>query len=192
MIDAYNAVYWYMDSLEALNLRKLAFPDPYLHNHPPIRELKDIDPGPSGRGEGLADWVYKNLGSWKFLLAQSILVAAWVLLNVTAYIQAWDPYPFIFMNLIFSLQSAYTASLILMSQNRQDRLKAHNDYLMNLLSEEEHKAVLDNFAAQNKALEEIYEELFALKGKIESLNSTAAAGLHPGAVSSERRSREQN
>jgi uncharacterized membrane protein len=62
---------------------------------------------------------------------QSILVTVWVILNATAYVRAWDPYPFIFMNLIFSLQSAYTASLILMSQNRQDRLKAHNDYLMN-------------------------------------------------------------
>jgi uncharacterized membrane protein len=50
-----------------------------------------------------------------------------------------------------------------MSQNRQDRLKAHNDYLMNLRAEEELKAVLDNFAAQNKALEEIYRELIALK-----------------------------
>jgi len=94
-------------------------------------------------------------------------VAVWVLLNVTAYMQAWDPYPFIFMNLIFSLQSAYTASLILMSQNRQDRLKAHNDYLMNLRAEEESKAVLDNFAAQNRALEEIYRELLALKSKME-------------------------
>jgi uncharacterized membrane protein len=72
-----------------------------------------------------------------------------------------------FMNLIFSLQSACTASLILMSQNRQDRLKAHNDYLMNLRAEEELHAVLDNFAAQNKALEEIYQELFALRNKIE-------------------------
>jgi len=54
-----------------------------------------------------------------------------------------------------------------MSQNRQDRLKAHNDYLMNLRAEEESKAVLDNFAAQNRALEEIYEELSAIKSKIE-------------------------
>jgi len=65
------------------------------------------------------------------------------------------------------LQSAYTASLILMSQNRQDRLKSHNDYLMNLRAEEESKAVLDNFAAQNRALEEIYEELSAIRCKIE-------------------------
>ena len=155
-------------------MRVLKFPDPFAHDHPPVRELNDIDPGPSSRGEKFADWVYDNLGSWRFILAQSILVAIWVLLNATAYMKAWDPYPFIFMNLIFSLQSAYTASLILMSQNRQDRLKAHNDYLMNLRSEEELKAVLDNFAAQNKALEEIYYELSALKSKMGDSDSIAA------------------
>ena len=148
-------------------MRKLVFPDPFRHNHPPVRELFEIDPGPSTYGEKFADWVYENLGSWKFILIQSILVAVWIILNASAYMRPWDPYPFIFMNLIFSLQSAYTASLILMSQNRQDRLKAHNDYLMNLRAEEESKAVLDNFAAQNRALEEIYEELSAIKSKIE-------------------------
>jgi uncharacterized membrane protein len=54
-----------------------------------------------------------------------------------------------------------------MSQNRQDRLKSHNDYLMNLRAEEESKAVLENFAAQNKALQEIYEELSAMRSRIE-------------------------
>ena len=140
-------------------MKKLDFPKPFEHNHPPIRELSDIDTGPTNRGEKFADWVYKNIGSWRFILIQSILVVIWVIFNVTAYIRAWDPYPFIFMNLIFSLQSAYAASLILMSQNRQDKLKAHNDYLMNFWAEEESRAVLEHLAAQDKALEEIYQEL---------------------------------
>jgi uncharacterized membrane protein len=144
-------------------LKKLNFPDPFLHNHPPIRELSEMDTGPTTRGERFADWVYNNIGSWRFILIQSILVAAWVMLNATAYIRAWDPYPFIFMNLIFSLQSAYTASLIMMSQNRQDRLKAHNDYLLDFKTEEESKAVLEMLAAQNNALLEIYQELLELK-----------------------------
>jgi uncharacterized membrane protein len=144
-------------------LRKLEFPDPFMHDHPPVRELSDIDPGPSTPGEKFADWVYMNIGSWRFILIQSILVVVWVILNASAYFRPWDPYPFIFMNLIFSLQSAYTASLILMSQNRQDRLKAHNDYLMNLRAENETKALLDNFVAQNKALEQIYDEILAIK-----------------------------
>ena len=144
-------------------MKKLIFPDPFLHNHPPIRELSEMNTGPTTRGERFADWVYNNIGSWRFILIQSILVAAWVMLNATAYIRAWDPYPFIFMNLIFSLQSAYTASLIMMSQNRQDRLKAHNDYLLDLKTEEESKAVLEMLAAQNDALLEIYQELLELK-----------------------------
>ncbi len=147
-------------------MRKLDFPEPFEHNHAPVRELSEIDTGPTTAGEKFADWVYKNVGSWRFILIQSILVVAWVILNATAYVQAWDPYPFIFMNLIFSLQSAYTASLIMMSQNRQDKLKAHNDYLMNLRAEEESRAALQNLAAQDKALEEIYQELLDLRKEI--------------------------
>jgi uncharacterized membrane protein len=144
-------------------LKRLNFPKPFEHNHPPVRELIEIDTGPTTQGEKFADWVYKNIGSWRFILIQSILVVVWVILNATAYIRAWDPYPFIFMNLIFSLQAAYTASLIMMSQNRQDKLKAHNDYLMNLRAEEESRAVLENLAAQDKALQEIYRELLELR-----------------------------
>jgi uncharacterized membrane protein len=144
-------------------LKKLNFPKPFEHNHAPVRELSEIDTGPTTQGEKLADWVNKNVGSWRFILVQSILVVVWVILNATAYIRAWDPYPFIFMNLIFSLQAAYTASLIMMSQNRQDNLKAHNDYLMNLRAEEESRAVLENLAAQDKALQEIYQELLELR-----------------------------
>jgi len=146
-------------------LKKLDFPKPFEHNHPPVRELNDIDTGPTTWGENFADWVYKNIGSWRFILIQSILVVIWVILNATAYIRAWDPYPFIFMNLIFSLQSAYAASLILMSQNRQDKLKAHNDYLLNFWAEEESRAVLEHLAAQDRALEKIYQELLEIRGK---------------------------
>ena len=144
-------------------MKRLNFPKPFEHNHPPVRELSEIDTGPTTLGEKFADWVYKNIGSWRFILIQSILVVVWVILNATAYIRAWDPYPFIFMNLIFSLQAAYTASLIMMSQNRQDKLKAHNDYLMNLRAEEESRAVLENLAAQDKALQVIYQELLELR-----------------------------
>lgn len=147
-------------------MNKLDFPKPFKHNHPPVRELSETDTGPTTQGEKFADWVYKNVGSWGFILIQSVLVAVWVILNATAYIRAWDPYPFIFMNLIFSLQSAYTASLIMMSQNRQDKLKAHNDYLMNLRAEEESRAVLENLDAQDKALEKIYQELMELRKEI--------------------------
>ncbi|HOT07931.1 MAG TPA: DUF1003 domain-containing protein [Methanotrichaceae archaeon] len=146
-------------------MKQLRFPDPFRHDHPPVRELADMDPGPTTRGERFADWVYDNVGSWRFILVQSALVAIWIILNVSSKVRPWDPYPFIFMNLIFSLQSAYTASVILMSQNRQDRLTAHNDFLTNFRSEEESRAVLEHLAAQDRALEEIYQELLDIKGE---------------------------
>jgi hypothetical protein len=57
-IDAYNAVYSYTEYAEGFILKKLVFPDPFKNDHPPVREICDIDPGPSSRGERFADWVY--------------------------------------------------------------------------------------------------------------------------------------
>ena len=65
-------------------------------------------------------------------------------LNITAFIQHWDPYPFILLNLIFSTQAAYAAPIIMMSQNRQsqrDRIQADNDYQTNLEAKKEIEAL---------------------------------------------------
>jgi uncharacterized membrane protein len=102
-----------------------------------------LDSKPLSIGQKAADWIYNNVGSWRFIAVQSLLIALWIMLNANTYIHPWDPYPFIFMNLIFSIQAAYTASIIMISQNRQDALKAHNDYLINLKVEEESRAILE-------------------------------------------------
>src|SRR6185312_15951664 len=60
------------------------------------------------------------LGTGKFLAGQTVLVIAWIILNTIGFIQHWDPYPFILLNLAFSTQAAYAAPLILLAQNRQD------------------------------------------------------------------------
>jgi uncharacterized membrane protein len=60
------------------------------------------------------------LGTGRFLVGQTVLVFGWILLNVIGLIGRWDPYPFILLNLAFSLQAAYAAPLILLAQNRQD------------------------------------------------------------------------
>ena len=70
-------------------------------------------------GEKIADWVAATMGSWNFILIQSALLVIWIALNVTAYFQQWDPYPFILLNLALSFQAAYAAPFIMMSQNRQ-------------------------------------------------------------------------
>jgi uncharacterized membrane protein len=82
----------------------------------------------------LADKVANGMGSWSFIITQSIIVGIWMILNIIAYLRHWDPYPFILLNLLFSTQAAYAAPIIMMSQNRQserDRLQAMEDYKTN-------------------------------------------------------------
>ncbi|TFV78398.1 DUF1003 domain-containing protein [Blastococcus sp. CT_GayMR19] len=99
---------------------------------------------PRGRTRGLASYLRLNndavgrfaegiarfLGTGRFLAVQTILVIAWIALNVFAVRLRWDPYPFILLNLAFSTQAAYAAPLILLAQNRQadrDRVQAEED-----------------------------------------------------------------
>jgi uncharacterized membrane protein len=70
-------------------------------------------------GQRIADTVAANMGSWRFIIIQSGILVIWIILNVTAYVQQWDPYPFILLNLALSFQAAYAAPFIMMSQNRQ-------------------------------------------------------------------------
>jgi len=91
-----------------------------------------------GLGERVSDLVAAMVGSWPFIIVQSIILVAWMVLNVTAYVRAWDPYPFILLNLVLSFQAAYAAPFIMMSQNRQaaiDRLEAKHDYDVNIKAE---------------------------------------------------------
>jgi uncharacterized membrane protein len=77
---------------------------------------------PPTRGALIADWVARTVGSWRFIIIQSVILAVWIVLNVVAYAQHWDPYPFILLNLVLSFQAAYAAPIIMMSQNRQSEI----------------------------------------------------------------------
>jgi uncharacterized membrane protein len=90
-------------------------------------------------GERVADQVAAGVGSWPFIVTQSLLLAAWILANALL-ISSWlggkpfDPYPFILLNLVLSFQAAYTGPVVMMSQNRQaakDRDEAEHDYQIN-------------------------------------------------------------
>lgn len=85
-------------------------------------------------GGRLADAVAKGMGSWRFIILQTVLVVFWMGLNVIGFMFHWDVYPFILLNLLFSTQAAYAAPIIMMSQNRQnerDRMHAEADYKTN-------------------------------------------------------------
>ncbi|MDP3986502.1 MAG: DUF1003 domain-containing protein [Candidatus Veblenbacteria bacterium] len=86
-------------------------------------------------GQRLADSLAGAMGSWKFIITQTLIVILWMSLNVVAYLHHWDPFPFILLNLLFSTQAAYAAPIIMMSQNRQadrDRHQALADYETNV------------------------------------------------------------
>jgi len=98
--------------------------------------------GPGGPpltpGQKIADTVAATMGSWRFIIIQSVILLFWIVLNVTAFMQQWDPYPFILLNLALSFQAAYAAPFIMMSQNRQqdiDRRHAENDFKVNVKAE---------------------------------------------------------
>ena len=89
-------------------------------------------------GQRVADTVAATMGSWTFIIIQSVILLFWIGLNITAYVQQWDPYPFILLNLALSFQAAYAAPVIMMSQNRQqdiDRESADHDYQINIKAE---------------------------------------------------------
>lgn len=88
-----------------------------------------------GFGSRLADSVANGMGSWRFIIVQTVLVLLWMGFNLVGYMYHWDVYPFILLNLVFSTQAAYAAPIIMMAQNRQndrDRMQAQADYQTNV------------------------------------------------------------
>jgi uncharacterized membrane protein len=80
------------------------------------------------------------MGAWGFIIIQTLVILGWVAANLLAYLLRWDPYPFILLNLLFSIQSAYAAPIIMMAQNRlsaRDRVQAYDDYKTNLEAKRE-------------------------------------------------------
>ena len=110
-----------------------------------VRRARRQDQGDAGSGippltagQRIADTVAATMGSWNFIIIQSAILIVWIVLNLIAFIQHWDPYPFILLNLALSFQAAYAAPIFFMSQNRQqdiDRKAAENDYHVNIKAE---------------------------------------------------------
>jgi len=139
-------------------MAKFQFPESAKHDHQ-VKNVNVLDDEQLTVGQRAADWVAAMVGSWKFIIGQSTLLVIWLILNIVAWTHHWDPYPFILMNLFLSLQAAYTAPALMMSQNRlatRDRLEAHNDFEINMKAEEEIRTILKHLEAQNEALLEIH------------------------------------
>ncbi|SRR3989339_1345075 len=122
-------------------------------------------------GQKMADKVTAIIGSWKFIIIQSIILFIWIILNIFAWINHWDPYPFILLNLALSFQAAYAAPIIMMSQNRateRDRKKAEIDLATDRKAEREIQEVRDHLNHIEKShLEPILKALEKIRKKLE-------------------------
>ncbi len=119
-------------------------------------------------GQRLADTVATGMGSWRFIIWQSIIVVLWMTLNVIGIMHHWDEYPFILLNLLFSTQAAYAAPIIMMAQNRQnerDRVQADEDFRTNV----EAKKEIEELQLRLNAIE--VDKLDKLMEKIDKLMS---------------------
>jgi uncharacterized membrane protein len=109
-------------------------------------------------GQRVADGTARTIGSWAFIITQTVLVVLWVILNVTAWVRRWDPYPFILLNLMFSVQAAYAGPVIMMAQNRQaerDRIQAQADFDTNVKAESEIEDLQRHLGGIEEALRRI-------------------------------------
>jgi uncharacterized membrane protein len=118
-------------------------------------------------GDKVADSVANGMGSWRFIIIQTIFVIVWMTLNVIGFVRHWDVYPFILLNLIFSTQAAYAAPIIMMAQNRQsdrDRIQAQNDYQCNVDAKQEIEALqLHLSKIETEKLDKIIQMLEEMK-----------------------------
>ena len=119
-------------------------------------------------GNRIADSVANGMGSWSFIIIQTILVVIWMGMNVVGYFYHWDVYPFILLNLLFSTQAAYAAPIIMMAQNRQserDREHAEADYQTNLDAKKE---IEDLQVKLNKLEVEKLDRILAMLGEMKN------------------------
>src|SRR5258708_1856253 len=170
----------YKTLLEGIHFK---FPT-FKHDHPAIINVNKVADERQTVGQRVADGVAATMGSWSLIIIQSSILAAWLVLNSVAWINHWDNYPFILLNLALSFEAAYAAPIIMMSQNRQatkDRIMAESDYHCNTKGEEETRNIMDHLDHQDTVLlqlvKRIEEQHQEIKEHLVRLDPTLAQKL---------------
>jgi uncharacterized membrane protein len=118
----------------------------------PVENVNDLHDETLSFGDLVADSVAARMGSWPFILIQTALVLVWIVVNVWLLTYPFDPLPFIFLNLCFSIEAAYAAPIIMMSQNRQaakDRIIAQQDYEIDQRNVSNIEGMIDHLNSQD-------------------------------------------
>lgn len=146
---------------------------PHLYRHPVNQKMVEAAP----LGARIADGVTGFMGSWRFLIIQTIIVALWIFGNAVILSRPFDPYPFILLNLAFSTQAAYAAPLILLAGNRaalRDRMTLEHAASEADIEDEQNRRLLDGNT-------QILERVEALEKRILDLEKNILAAIAGGA-----------
>ena len=153
-----------------------------------MEKLSKVKKSQISKGAQISDAVTGTVGSWKFILIQSFLLALWIVLNVISWIKHCDEYPFILLNLALSFQAAYATPFILMSQNRQseiDRERAKQDLDVDIKAEMEVKSLHQKIdSLRDREIAELREMLAVQNKTIQRLEEMLAREIganHPDA-----------
>ncbi len=146
----------------------------YKHDHPPIINPIAAKEEQMTLGQRVADSMTAVVGSWPFIIVQSCILVLWIMFNIYLVLhpkslKAWDPYPFILLNLVLSFQAAYTGPIVMMSQNRQgekDRAVAQNDFYCNVTAEEEIRILMEHLVHQDEIMLAILARLERAEQKV--------------------------
>ncbi|HEY7126844.1 MAG TPA: DUF1003 domain-containing protein [Ktedonobacterales bacterium] len=162
------------------SLHHLRFPK-FKHDHPAIMDVNKEHEERLTMGAKIADQVAATVGSWRFIITQSIILALWIILNSVAWFYFhWDSYPYILLNLALSFQAAFAAPFVMMSQNRQadkDRLTAVNDYQTDQKGEEEIRHIMGHLDHQDELILQILQRLESQHQAIEDRMSKLEQSL---------------
>jgi len=135
----------------------------FKHEHPPVIDVNEVADERMTVGQRIADGVAATMGSWRFIIIQSCILAAWLVLNsIQLIFRPFDEYPFILLNLMLSFEAAYSAPIIMMSQNRQaekDRIMAESDYHCNIKGEEETRNIMEHLDHQDTVIMQIIKRI---------------------------------
>jgi len=141
--------------------------------HPVNKVLVDQAP----RGDRIADVVTSFMGSWRFIIIQTLVVTAWVIGNIYLIFH-FDPYPFIFLNLAFSTQAAYAAPLILLASNRaavRDRMTLEHAAAEADVEERQNERLLHGNTEILHGVEDLEKRILALEERIAATLEAAEA-----------------
>ena len=136
-----------------------------LSKHPVNVSMVDQAP----LGARIADQVTGFMGSWRFIIVQTVLVVIWIAANVYLLSKPFDPYPFILLNLAFSTQAAYAAPLILLAGNRaslRDRLTLEHAAAEADIEDGQNRQLIEGNAAILKCVEGLERRILELETSI--------------------------